>query len=420
MPSNHEKYLEHYADLIVKVGLNIQPGQRLLIKATIFRNGVSLNAAPLVRWVTEKAYQAGANLVDVLWGDDEIELLRFKYAPPDSFEEIPSWRFDGTYDIAENGDAVLSIYAQSPDLLNGQDQDAVAKAQKTASTHSKRASDLLIQHGYNWTIAAYPVEGWAQKIFPGDSPEKGLEKLWDVLLDIIRLKAKDPVAAWKAHIEDLTARSDYMNAKQYAGFHYTAPSTDLKVGLPEGHIWQSAQFESQSGITFIANIPTEEIFTIPHKDKTEGVVTATKPLSRGGALIEDITLTFEKGRVVKTTAKKNQEYLQKMIDTDDGAALLGEVALVPHSSPISQSNILFYNTLFDENASCHIALGRAFKFSLVDGVKLSEEEFTAVGGNQSLIHTDIMIGSGEMDIDGLMEDGSTEAVMRSGEWAFDV
>jgi aminopeptidase len=232
------------------------------------------------------------------------------------------------------------------------------------------------------------------------------------------LRQADPIAAWEDHINQLVARSDYLNHKQYVALKLTAPGTDLTVSLPAGHAWQSGRTTSETGIAFTANIPTEEVFTLPHKDRTEGVVSATMPLSYGGSLMEGFSLTFAEGRVVNVTAAKGEAHLRKLIETDEGAGRLGEVALVPHSSPISQSGLLFYNTLFDENAASHIALGRAGKYNIAGGEEMSEEAFGAAGGNHSLIHVDFMIGSGEMDVDGVTDDGTAEPVMRSGEWAF--
>jgi aminopeptidase len=280
--------------------------------------------------------------------------------------------------------------------------------------------DLLVKNATNWAVVTAPVDGWPEKVFPHLPPDSRKAKFWDTIFEICRVKQADPVSAWQDHVNRLVARSNYLNRKRYAALKLAAPGTDLTVGLPRGHIWRGARMSSQNGIDFTANIPTEEIFTIPHKDKTEGVVTATKPLSYGGSLIEDLSLTFSKGQVVKATARKGEESLHKLLEMDEGASRLGEVALVPHSSPISQSGLLFYNILIDENASNHIALGRAYKFSVEGGEAMSDDEFAAAGGNHSLIHIDFMIGSGEMDVDGLVEDGTAEPIMRGGEWVFEV
>ena len=413
MASEFERNLDKYAEVIVRVGLNLQHGQRLLI----FR--APLELTPLVRLIAAKAYKVGARLVDVMWNDDQLRLIRFQHAPRDSFEEFPEWRANAAFEAAKAGDAVLVLLAENPDLLFEQDPELVATVFQTRAKHFKPANDLLSKNAMNWTVVTAPVDGWMEKVFPDLPPDSREARFWDTIFEICRVKQEDPVSAWRDHVNQLVTRSDYLNHKRYAALKLTAPGTDLTVGLPKGHVWQSGRMTSQNGIDFTANIPTEEIFTLPHKDKTEGVVTATKPLSYGGVLIEDFSLTFADGRVVKASAAKGEEVLRKLIETDEGASRLGEVALVPHSSPISQSGLLFYNTLIDENAANHIALGEALRFFMEGGEAKSDDEFAAAGGNHSLVHVDFMIGSGEMDVDGLTEGGAAEPVMRSGEWAFE-
>jgi len=414
MDSEFERNLEKYAEVIIKVGLNLQSGQRLLITQA------PLELAPLVRLIAKKAYQAGTRLVDVIWNDDQLQLLRFQHAPRDSFDEFPTWWSSAAFEGAKAGDAVLKFIAEDPDLLLEQDLELVATASQIQAKHLKPAADLQYRNAMNWTVVTAPVDGWTEKVFPDLSPNSRKAKFWDTIFDICRVKHKDPVSAWREHINQLVARCDYLNHKRYATLKLTAPGTDLTVVLPKEHVWQNARATTQNGIDFTANIPTEEIFTLPHKDKTEGIVTATKPLSHGGVLIEDFSLTFAKGRVIKASAAKGEEVLRKLIETDEGASQLGEVALVPHISRISKSGLIFYNILIDENAANHIALGEAFRDSMDGGETKSNDEFSAAGGNQSLIHVDFMIGSGEMDVDGLTEGGVAEPVMRNGEWAFEV
>jgi aminopeptidase len=353
-----------------------------------------------------------------MWQDDALTLARFQHAPRDSFEEFATWRTDALAKSAEQGDAFLSIHAFDPDLLKDQDPELVATTQRVRNEHMLPFRQKLMQDAFNWCIISLPILSWANKIFPNDSPDAQLTKLWDNIFKICRADQPDPIAAWEKHLADLKVRQDYLNAKRYTALKYTAPGTNLTMGLPEGHIWISGRHHTLTGIPFVANIPTEEVFTMPHKDQTEGAVTATRPLSYGGVVIEGFSLTFEKGRVVKMTAQKNEATLKKLIETDDGASRLGEVALVPHSSPISQSGLMFYNTLFDENAANHLAIGRALRFCLENGAAMTPEEFAAAGGNFSLTHTDFMIGSNQMDIDGITRAGSVEPVMRAGEWAF--
>ncbi len=421
MNSDFENKLEKYAEVIVKVGLNIQPGQRLLIGPP-FNGilGVPIELAPLVRKIVTKAYQAGASLVDVIWTDDQLRLLRFQQANRDSFEQFPTWRSEAAYNIASQGDAILNFLTENPDLLLEQDAESVATYRKTGMTHMKPTNDLRSKNAMNWTVVTAPVEGWTEKVFPEIPPENRTAIFWEEIFNICRINKADPVSAWSCHVADLEKRSNYLNLKKYSALKFNAPGTDLQIGLPKGHTWQSARMKNQAGIDFTANIPTEEIFTIPHKDRTEGVVTTTMPLSFGGVFIEEITLTFSGGKVINATAKKGEESLHKLLATDDGIKQLGEVALVPHSSPISQIGKIFYNILIDENASSHIALGRAYKFCLSKGESMSQDEFAAAGGNDSLAHIDCLIGSEKMDIDGIGKDDEMEPIMRGGEWAFDV
>jgi aminopeptidase len=420
MASEFEKNLDKYAEVIVKIGLNLQPGQYLLIGGpTQYTYGTPIELAPLVRLITKKAYQIGAKLVEVMWDDDQLRLIRFEHAPRDSFKEYPTWRTDYQYKLAKEGNAVLLFSAYNPDLLKGHDPELMATTFNTYLKHRTTFSELISKSVMNWVAVSAPVDGWTEKIFPDLPPESRKNKFWDTIFEICRVKQEDPIATWEEHIRQLSDRSNYLNQKQYSLLKLVASGTDLTIGLPKGHIWGSARFKSQNGIDFVGNIPTEEVFTTTHKNKTEGIVTATKPLSRG-VIIEDFSLTFSKGRVVEVTAKKGEEMLRKILETDDGAKRLGEIALVPHSSPISQSGLLFYNALIDENASSHIALGRGFRFAIENGKKMSDEEFSAIGGNISKMHIDFMIGSGEMDVDGINENGVVEPIMRNGEWAFKV
>jgi aminopeptidase len=411
MPLSFEQKLQNYADLAVEVGVGLRPGQRLIIRAPI-------EGAALVRLIAASAYEAGARLVDVLWQDDGLTLTRFRHAPRDSFEEFAEWRTEVLTQAAEKGDAVLSVYASDPELLKDQDPALIALSQRIYDEHMKPFRRKVMADELNWSIIALPIPAWAARIFPDDLSDKQISNLWETIFQVCRADQVDPVEAWQEHNLGLTVRKNYLNARQYAALRYTAPDTDFTIGLPEEHIWQGGGSETTSGITFNPNIPTEEVFTLPHKDLADGVVTATRPLSYGGVLIENFSLTFEGGRVVKAMAEKGDTVLRNLIDTDEGAARLGEVALVPNSSPISQSGLLFYNTLYDENAASHLALGRAYRFSLKDGKLMSDEEFLLAGGNDSHIHVDFMIGSGQMTVEGITRNGSAHLIMRDGEWAF--
>ena len=419
MDANFEGKLKKYAEVIIKAGLNLQPGQRLLIGIPLYGlMGVSIEIAPLIRQLAAVAYQAGARYVDVMWNDDQLLLTRFQEANPETITEFPSWRAEAALKAAQDGDAVLVLYAEDPKLLSDQNPDSVISYRTSFLEATRPFVELRYILATNITIAAAPVSGWTEMVFPELTADKGTAKFWEAIFEICRVNKKDPVKAWQDHFADLEGRLNFLNLKKYTGLHL-GPGTDLHVGLPAGHLWNSAQMTSQAGHRFSANIPTEEVFTLPHKDQTEGVVSITKPIAKAGGITEGAVLTFSQGRIVDVTADKGLESLQKIINTDSGHCQLGEIALVPHSSPISQSGLTFYNILFDENASCHIALGAAIKACLEGGKTMSDENFLTAGGNLSLGHLDVMIGSGEMDVDGIHENGSVEAVMRSGEWAFD-
>ncbi|MGA7192212.1 MAG: aminopeptidase [Anaerolineales bacterium] len=417
MTSKHEKLLRKYAEVIVKVGLNLQKGQRLIITNGRLR-GVSIVAAPLVREVVRVAYEAGARYVDVIWSDEELLRIRLQNASRESLAEYPKWQIAAQIDMIEHGDALLTILADDPDLMSGFDPESVAFLQKTHLENSKLVGMAVSRDAINWCLVAASSPAWAAKIFPKLETEKAQAKLWKAIFETTRVDQDDPIAAWEKHIKSLAARAKYLQAKQFTALHYNAPGTDLTLGLPRGHRWISARVPAENGVDFTANLPTEEVFTMPDRMRADGTVSATMPLSYGGSLIEEFSITFENGCVTKVNAKKNESILKKLIDTDEGASHLGEVALVPVSSPIAKRGHLFYNTLFDENASCHIAIGRAYRFTLTGGDELTDEEFSAAGGNNSLTHVDFMIGSSKMDIDGIKEDGSREPVMRKGEWAF--
>jgi len=414
-----QESLQKYAELIVRVGLNLREGQRLLINNLTTR-GVLLHVAPLVREVAKAAYKAGARYVDVLWGDEELLKTRVQMAPRDSLDEFSDWQVKALMDLFEQDGAHLTIRSNNPDLMDGEDMEVVGHVHKIYLEHYGEYSKLLGKNLMNWLVVAAAGPAWAARVFPDLEPAEAEKKLWEAIFAITRVDQPDPIAAWDEHVKNLNARSEYLNAKQYAAFHYKAPGTDLTVGLPQGHFWNSAGSTTQNGIFYIANLPTEEVFTLPHKDQINGHVSASLPLSNGGTLMEDFALTFENGHVVKATAKKNETVLKKIVGADEGSSSLGEVALVPHSSPISQRGHLFFDPLIDENAASHLALGRAYKFTLKGAENLSDEDFQARGGNVSMVHVDFMVGSGQMDIDGLKADGSTEPVMRQGEWAFDV
>ena len=421
MKSEFDNNLEIYAEVIVKVGLNIQPDQRLVIGPPLYGSlGTELEVAPLVRIIATKAYQAGAKLVDVIWRDDLINLIRLQHAPRDSFEEFSTWRANAAIEAAQNGDALLLISSLNTGLFSDQDPALINKAFVTSMKHMKPFLDLRGQRSMNFAIVVAPTKRWADQVYPDLPDEDRLAEYWSEVFEFCRVTQPDPVGAWNEHITNLGARCDYLNNKNYEGLHLSGPGTDLEIGLPEGHIWTGGGKITQSGINFVANLPTEEVFTLPHKDKVDGIVTSSRPITHSGGLIEGLKLVFSDGKVVDMSAEIGEDIFAPWLDIDEGIKHLGEVALVPHSSPISQSRNFFYNPLFDENASSHLALGNAYRFSIKGGEKLSEEEFLLAGGNNSSDHIDFMIGSGELDVDGITADDSAEPVMRGGEWAFDI
>lgn len=412
-----DRQLHIYAELAVRVALNLQPGQRLLIIGPLANGGASLEAAPLARQIAAAAYRAGAPLVETLYGDEVQQSLRFKHAPRDSFTNFSSWLPKALSEHVAAGHAVLSISANDPDLLQGEPADLVSAVLQATAREMRAFREQISRNETNWAVVAAASAGWAEKIFPGVPTNEAVARLWHAIARMCRLDAPDPLAAWETHLGNLAARSEYLNAKRYSALKYTGPGTDLTLGLPEGHIWVSGRSASRNGIPFTANLPTEEVFTIAHKDRVDGIVRASKPLSYGSTLIDGFSVTFERGRIVNMTAEKNPDTFQRLLDTDEGARHLGEVALVPHSSPISQSGLLYYNTLFDENAASHVALGNAYKFTLKGGSEMGDTEFEHAGGNRSGVHVDFMIGSGELDVDGVLPNGTMEPLMRKGEWA---
>jgi aminopeptidase len=408
--------LRTYGELTIKIGLNLQPGQRLLIIGPMANGGASLDAAPLVREIAAAAYRAGAPLVEACWGDEALQLTRFRHAPRESFELYSAWFPSALVEHVQAGHAVLSVYANDPDLLKSEPVDLVGAVQLATSRAVRPFRERISRNETNWAVVAGAAPGWAAKVFPRLPPEQQMASLWDAIARLCRLDSPDPIAAWESHLETLTMRRDHLNRKRYAALKYSGPGTDLTIGLPPQHFWTSGRTTSLNGIPFTANLPTEEVFTMPHKDRVDGVVRSTKPLSYGSTLIEDFSMRFADGRVVEYKAAKGEAVLKQLLETDGGAARLGEVALVPHSSPVSQAGVLFYNTLFDENAASHVALGSAYKFTLTGGEAMSDEAFADAGGNRSAAHVDFMIGSGELDIDGVLSDGRREPIMRRGEW----
>ncbi|MEF3307946.1 aminopeptidase [Paenibacillus sp. GYB004] len=404
--------LEKYAELAVRVGINVQQGQTLVVSAP-------LTAVELVRKITRKAYEAGAKNVHVEWNDEEITKIKYELAPDEALSEYPMFRAKGWEEFAANGAGFLSIYSTNPDLLKDIDPKRVAAATKAAGTALQGWRHYTMAHKVAWSLISTPTPEWAAKMFPDLPVDEAVAKLWELILKATRVDLDDPVQEWKEHNARLSKTVDYLNKKQYRQLVYKGEGTDLTVNMPDNHVWHGGSTDNEKGVTFNPNMPTEEVFTMPHKDGANGTVRSTKPLNYGGNLIDNFTLRFENGKVVDFAAEKGYETLKLLLDTDEGARMLGELALVPHRSPISDTNLIFYNTLFDENASCHFALGRAYPITIEGGAEMTKEQLSERGANDSLIHVDFMMGSSSMNIDGITADGRAEPIFRDGNWAIE-
>lgn len=404
--------LKRYAHVILHVGAGLQPGQRLVLRAT-------LDSADLVREVVRAAYAHGSPFVNVLWSDDAVTLARFESAPEGSFSEVPFGAAGAMEGMAARGDAVVSILGSDPELLAGVDAGRVAESRAANQQAMAPFYRYIMSDGVAWTIAAVPTPGWAQRVFPDLPTEQAMGRLWEAVATAVRLIEEDPVAAWTAHVANLETLAGQLNDRRFDALRFTAPGTDLTVGLADGHVWKGGGSQAPDGTRFVANLPTEEVFTAPHAARVNGTVAASKPLAYNGRLIEGLRLTFEEGVAVHAEADRGQEVLDGLLATDDGARRLGEVALVSVDSPIHQSGVLFLETLFDENAAVHIALGRAYRFNVEGGPSMSDEQAAAAGLNDSLTHVDFMIGSEHMDVDGVAQDGSVTPIMRAGRFVLD-
>ncbi|WP_136684065.1 aminopeptidase [Falsirhodobacter xinxiangensis] len=402
--------LDRLAEVAVKVGLNLQPGQDLLLTAPTA-------ALPLVRRIAAHAYKAGAGLVTPFFADEEITLARYRNAPDESFDKAAGWLYDGMAQAFSANTARLAVSGDNPMLLSAEDPDKVARANRANSRAYKPALEKIAGFDINWNIVSYPSPSWARQVFPDLPEDEAVFALAEAIFAASRVDGDDPVGAWAEHNAALRRRSGWLNDRRFAALHFTGPGTDLTIGLAGGHEWHGGASEAKNGITCNPNIPTEEVFTTPHALRVEGHVSATKPLSHQGTLIDGIRVTFEGGRITEAHATRGEQVLNKVLDTDEGARRLGEVALVPHGSPISASGLLFYNTLYDENAASHIALGQCYSKCFVGGASLTPDQIKAQGGNSSLIHIDWMIGSGQVDVDGVTEAGDRVPVFRAGEWA---
>lgn len=406
-----EEKLAQFAELAVKVGTNIQQGQTLLINTTV-------DTIEFTRLVVKEAYKAGAARVTVNYSDDVVARQLFENASVEEFEKFPRWITEQRDELIERGGALLWIDAADPDLMAGIPVEKISANQKASGKALENYRDAVMNDKIAWSIIAIPSKKWAAKVFPELPEEEQVPAMWEAIFKTVRIGEGSAVENWQAHLKNLHARGDLMNEKHFAKLHYTAPGTDLIVGLPDKHIWATGSSKTPQGTEFVANMPTEEVFTLPSKYDVNGYVSSTKPLVYQGNIIDNFKLTFENGVIVKAEAQQGEELLNELIKADEGSKYIGEIALVPHESPISASGLLYYNTLFDENASNHIAIGAAYPTCYEGGSELSEEEMDKAGINVSITHEDFMVGSAEMDIDGIHADGTVEAVFRKGAWAF--
>ena len=406
-----EEKLAQFAELAVKVGTNIQKGQTLLINTTV-------DTIEFTRLVVKEAYKAGAARVTVNYSDDVVARELFEHAPVEEFEKFPRWITEQRDELIERGGALLWIDAADPDLMAGIPVEKISANQKASGKALANYRDAVMNDKIAWSIVAVPSKKWAAKVFPHLPEAEQVPAMWEAIFKTVRIGEGNAVENWQQHLKNLHARGDMMNEKHFAKLHYKAPGTDLIVGLPDKHIWATGSSKTPNGTEFVANMPTEEVFTLPAKYDVNGYVSSTKPLVYQGNIIDNFKLTFENGVIVKAEAEQGEDLLNELIKADDGSKYIGEIALVPHESPISASGLLYYNTLFDENASNHIAIGAAYPTCYEGGSELSEEEMDKAGINTSITHEDFMVGSADMDIDGIHADGTVEPVFRKGAWAF--
>lgn len=409
MRRSFEEKLSLYAELIVKKGLAIGPGRELLIFSDLYD-------PRLARLVAREAYRAGAKNAEVMWTDETLTLLRYEEGSEAAMDCVPQWLYDGITAAHRDGAARLSLYGADPGLLSRIPPGRVAKHSGAQTAGKKELSKLLMADHVPACLVGVASPGWAARVFPGLDTEEAVARLWDAIFLTSRVLEPDPIAAWSAHCDALGARRQWLDALQLDALHFSAPGTDLTVGLAEGHVWRGGWTRAKDGTKLSANIPTEEVYTMPHRARVDGIVSSTKPLSVRGQIVDGIRMEFRDGVAVQATAEVGQETLQRLLESDEGARRLGEVALVPNSSKVAEAGILFFNSLYDENAASHIAIGAAFSVNLPGHDDMPDEDRLAKGANDSIIHVDWMIGSGAMNVDGIGLDRSVRPIMRGGEW----
>lgn len=405
--------MQEYARLVVKMGVNIQKDQTLVINSP-------LECALFTRLIAEEAYKAGAREVVVSWNDELMAKMRFIMAADQVFDEFPLWRREMYTDYARKGAAFVSIAASDPELLKEVSADRVMRQQKASGKALREYRERMMNNQNTWCVVSIPTAAWAKKVFTGLDEAAAMENLWQAIFRIVRIDGQnDAVAVWKQHLATLQRNKERLNAYRFRYLRYkNAAGTDLEIELPQDHIWFSGTEFTPDGIPFVANMPTEEVYTLPKRNGVNGTVVSAKPLQYQGNLIDGFTLTFKEGRVVAFSAKQGEAVLKNLLAADEGASYLGEVALVPHDSPISKLNLLFYNTLFDENAACHLAFGKAYPTCIKGGEQMTAAELVKNGVNDSIVHEDFMIGTADLSIIGITADGREVVVFKDGNFAW--
>lgn len=406
------KNLEKYAELVVRTGLNVQKGQTVIITG-------SIELPEFIRMCTKEAYKAGAREVAIRWVDEQSDRIFFDMADDAVFDEAEEWRFLRMNGYADKDACFLSILSDDPELMNGVDPQKLQRSNKAYAEPMKPYRSRLMSNKNAWCVISMPTKAWATKVFPEVSPDEAVDKLWDAILMATRADQEDPVAAWKAHQATLDSKLEVLNSTQFKAFRYKSGlGTDVSVTLPENHVWfGGADVHVPKGFKFVANMPTEEVFTAPRLDGTNGKIVASYPLVYNGVKIEGLWFEFKDGLVIDYGSDTHQDVLKGLMDIDQGAKRLGEMALVPYDSPISNQGILFYETLFDENASCHFAVGEAYPICVKGGEDMSEDQLIAAGLNVSDTHVDFMIGTADLEIIGIKEDGTEIQIFHEGNFS---
>lgn len=411
--TNYKEKLQQYAELLVKVGMNVQPKQPVFIRS-------SVETLELTHLIVEEAYHCGASDVRVVYSDPTLKRLKFENESVEHFanHEIKSYDVEARMDYVKRGAANLALISEDPDLMDGIDSQKLQAFQQQNARAFKGYMESVQKNQFPWVVAAFPSKAWAKRVYFELSVEEAYIKFIDEVFDIVRIDGNDPVENWRQHIANLSVYAQKLQQKNYHALHYVSEGTDLTVGLAKNHIWEDAtSYVNGEEQAFIANIPTEEVFTAPDRNRVDGYVTNKLPLSYNGTIIDQFKLMFKDGEIIDFSAEKGEAVLKDLINTDEGSRRLGEVALVPDDSPISNRNTIFYNTLFDENAACHLAIGSAYAFNIQGGTEMTVEEKIASGLNDSNVHVDFMIGSSDLTIYGIFEDGSKELVFENGNWA---